>query len=108
MNEDGTVKVRSPLAPEEREAVIAAMSVRAGHPDDAEVRRQIRLVLRELRCRQNLTQKDVGALVGVSGGLVSHMELGRRSLDLEMVQGLFRAFGKRLKVVIEDADDPSA
>ena len=52
--------------------------------------------LREARSRAGLTQRKVGALIGVTGGDVSQIEWGRRAATKQQRESLVGIFGVEL------------
>lgn len=104
-NDKGLVKVRR-TGPSERAMALNGRRGR-GAAEDHETRRRLSILMRKLRTEQGLSQGDVAALAGVSQGMISHLELGRRVGEISTVQQIFRVLGKKLTITVEDDDDPT-
>lgn len=69
-------------------------------------------LLRQLRERARLTQRDIAERIGVSGAYVHHVEMGGRRADLDILERFAESVGARLVVDIvpadADADTPEA
>lgn len=99
-NENGLVRLRTRGEP--REAT-------PEHVMDLKTRMMLAVELRRARTSAGLTQSELGRLSGVSGGQISHMELGRRSGELETWQRLFRQLGRTIVISLEHvSDEPAA
>lgn len=62
--------------------------------------------IRELRKRAKMSQEDLGDLVGLSPGQVSHLENGVRNLTLEWMKRLAKALGVAVAELLADEDNP--
>ncbi len=99
-NEEGLVKVRR-TGPSERALALNGRRGR-GAAEDHENRRALSVMMRKLRTEQGLSQGDVATLAGVSQGMISHLELGRRVGEISTIQQIFRVLGKKLTITVED------
>lgn len=63
------------------------------------------MLLREARLRSGLSQKELGARVGVPGNVISRWELGRVALGFDRLVELIRACGLDLAVELVPLDD---
>jgi transcriptional regulator with XRE-family HTH domain len=57
--------------------------------------------IREARKAKGLTQKELGALMGLSESVVNKYEAGKQNLSLETVQKVALALGMDLSVMIK-------
>lgn len=60
---------------------MSAVALEIAHLNSVTKPASLPSVLREVRLAQKLSQADMGALLGLTFGMVSHIENGRRSLD---------------------------
>lgn len=75
---------------------------------DYEVRQIIRKNLIECRINANLTQKEVGEIVGKSSNAVASWEQGLSLPDIETLYRLTKHYGKTLAFMFgEDSDTDS-
>lgn len=65
--------------------------------NDSELRQTIRNRLIECRIEANLTQKEVGEIVGKSSNAVASWEQGLSLPDIETLYNLTKYYGKTLK-----------
>ncbi len=64
--------------------------------------------MRERRRALGLTMKQLGAIVGVSEGAISHYETGRREPDPDMLKSLASALGVSVDYILERDQDEQA
>ena len=64
--------------------------------------------MRERRRALGLTMKQLGAIVGVSEGAISHYETGRREPDPDMLKSLASALGVSVDYILERDQDKQA
>lgn len=64
--------------------------------------------IREWRAERRLTQKELGALTGHTGVLISHWEVGRRDPGLAQLQSLARALQVDTVDLLNRDDNPQA
>ncbi|MFU8854074.1 helix-turn-helix transcriptional regulator [Micromonospora sp. SL1-18] len=66
--------------------------------------RQVATAIRHERERQELTQQALADLAGLGQGTLAHIERGDRLPSLPMVERLFAALGRQLRVGVEPLD----
>ena len=76
---------------------------------DNEIRQIIRNHLIECRTNANLTQKEVGEIIGKSSNAVASWEQGYSLPDIETLYRLTKYYGKTLNYMygVEDSDTNS-
>jgi transcriptional regulator with XRE-family HTH domain len=72
--------------------------------NDNEVRQIIRKNLIECRLEANLTQKEVGEIIGKSSNAVASWEQGLSLPDIETLYRLTKFYGKTLKFMFGEED----
>lgn len=58
-----------------------------------------------LRARHGLTQEELARRVGTTKSAISRLESGRHKPNVDTLNRVARAFGKRLVISFEDADE---
>ncbi|WP_046562850.1 helix-turn-helix domain-containing protein [Micromonospora sp. HK10] len=71
---------------------------------DSRLTRQIAAALRDERQRRDLTQRRLADLAGLSQGAVARIERGDRVPSLPVVERLFAALGRQLRLTVEPLD----
>ena len=64
--------------------------------------------IRELRTARNLSQAQLGELIGITPIHVGHLELGRRELKLPLMRAIARALRVTLAELLNEEDNPLA
>jgi len=75
--------------------------------NDTELRTIIRNRLIECRIEANLTQKEVGQIVGKSSNAVASWEQGYSLPDIETLHRLTKYYGKTLEYMFGETDGDS-
>ncbi|RLD34732.1 MAG: hypothetical protein DRI83_07650 [Bacteroidetes bacterium] len=60
--------------------------------------------IKQLRIQNNLTQSQLGALIGVKRSLLSELEYGNHSASISTIMKVFQALKAKFKLII-DTDD---
>ncbi|HEY4026992.1 MAG TPA: helix-turn-helix transcriptional regulator [Candidatus Dormibacteraeota bacterium] len=58
-----------------------------------------------LRARHNLTQEELARRIGTTKSAISRLESGRHKPNVDTLNRVARAFGKRLVIRFEDAEE---
>lgn len=74
--------------------------------DDEQLKNKIRNVLIECRSEHELTQSDVGKIVGKSKTAVASWEQGLSMPDVVTLAHLARYYGKPIDYMFGESDDP--
>lgn len=61
--------------------------------------------IRQLRLQNNLTQSQLGALIGVKRAQISKLEHGNHSASVSTIMKVFQAMKAKVKLRIETNDD---
>jgi len=62
--------------------------------------------LKELRKSNNIRQKELGDIIGISESAVSYLEKGKRSPSIEAVVAIADYFGVSLDYLVGRSDNP--
>lgn len=60
--------------------------------------------IKQLRIQNNLTQTQLGDLIGVNRNLISKLEHGNHSASVQTIMKVFRAMKTKVKMKIETED----
>jgi transcriptional regulator with XRE-family HTH domain len=66
-----------------------------------DIKHKVGQQIREARKAKGMTQKELGALMGLSESVVNKYEAGKQNLSLETVQKVALALGMDLSVMIK-------
>lgn len=66
-----------------------------------DIKQKVGEQIRDARKAKGLTQKELGAIMGLSESVVNKYETGKQNLSLETVQKVARALGVELTVLIK-------
>ena len=65
----------------------------------------IKVKIKQLRIKNNLTQSQLGELVGVKRSQISKLEHGNHSASVSTIMKVFQAMKAKVKLRIETDDD---
>ncbi len=65
---------------------------------------QIGHIIRETRLRRNLTQEQLGALVGVKKAQISKLENNTKAFRIDTILKVLDALGAKLRLIVEYND----